>query len=86
MALKKINDVIQIFQKKRNQRNENTITLCSCAINKKLSTPYDFLWYDVIRERVKNPLKLMFGSLFDGCARAKAELKNNLRPLLVRYK
>lgn len=55
--------------RKKKEKNEITIALCSCAINKKLSTPCDFHWYDVIWERVKNPLKLMFGSGFVWCLR-----------------
>lgn len=44
MAFKKINDLIQIYPKKKIRReteSENCL-VCSCAINKKLSTPYDF--------------------------------------------
>lgn len=60
MAFKKINDLIQIYPKKKIRERERDCLVCSCAINKKLSTPYDFYECsvcDVIREGVKNPLK-----------------------------
>lgn len=82
-------------RKRKNRKNEITIALCSCAINKKLSTPYDFtcasqcfVWCH--KQRVKNPLKHMFfmciGYVFEACIAQERSEVSNLRSLLVRYK